>query len=34
MQKAFPGAVPEIPVNDMGAALDYYTNRLAFDVRS
>lgn len=32
MQKAFPGAVPEIPVNNMGAALDYYKNRLGFDV--
>lgn len=32
MRKTFPGAVPEIPVSDMGAALDYYKNRLGFDI--
>lgn len=32
MHKTFPGAVPEIPVSDMGAALDYYKNRLGFDI--
>ncbi|HEX7330200.1 MAG TPA: VOC family protein [Pyrinomonadaceae bacterium] len=28
----FPAAVPEIPVTDMNAALDYYQNKLGFDV--
>ena len=32
MRKTFPGAVPEIPVSDMEAALDYYKNRLGFDI--
>lgn len=32
MHKAFPGAVPEIPVSDMEAALDYYKNCFGFNV--
>lgn len=32
MHKTFPSAVPEIPVNDMEAALDYYKNCLGFNV--
>lgn len=28
----FPGAVPEIPVADMNAALDYYQNKLGFNI--
>lgn len=28
----FPSAVPEIPVSDMDAALDYYARRLGFNV--
>ena len=32
MRTTFPGAVPEIPVSDMGAALDYYENRLGFSI--
>jgi uncharacterized glyoxalase superfamily protein PhnB len=29
---SLPGAVPEIPVSDMTAALAYYRDRLGFDV--
>jgi predicted lactoylglutathione lyase len=32
MKNEFPGAVPEIPVSDMNAALDYYRDQLGFDV--
>jgi uncharacterized glyoxalase superfamily protein PhnB len=32
MHKAFPPAVPEIPVTDMNAALDYYRTCLGFTV--
>ena len=32
MKPEFPAAVPEIPVTDMNAALDYYQNKLAFNV--
>lgn len=32
MSKTLPGAVPEIPVSNMGAALDYYRNCLGFNV--
>lgn len=32
MKPDFPAAVPEIPVTDMKAALDYYRGRLGFDV--
>ncbi len=32
MNAEFPGAVPEIPVSDIGAALEYYTSRLGFDI--
>lgn len=32
MHKTFPGAVPEIPVTDTDTALDYYENRLGFDI--
>jgi uncharacterized glyoxalase superfamily protein PhnB len=32
MHKTFPGAVPEIPVSNMEAALDYYRNCLGFNV--
>ena len=28
----FPAAVPEIPVTDLNAALDYYKNKLGFDI--
>ena len=28
----FPAAVPEIPVTDMNAALDYYQHKLGFNV--
>ncbi|HEX6046859.1 MAG TPA: VOC family protein [Pyrinomonadaceae bacterium] len=28
----FPGAVPEIPVTDMNAALDYYQGKLGFNI--
>ena len=28
----FPAAVPEIPVTDMNAALDYYQRRLGFNI--
>ena len=30
--KAFPAAVPEIPVSDLQIALEYYKSRLGFDV--
>lgn len=32
MKPDFPAAVPEIPVTDMNAALDYYRAKLGFDV--
>lgn len=32
MKFEFPGAVPEIPVSDLGAALAYYENNLGFVV--
>jgi uncharacterized glyoxalase superfamily protein PhnB len=32
MNADFPGAVPEIPVSDIGAALEYYRDCLGFDV--
>lgn len=32
MNHEFPGAVPEIPVSDLNAALDYYESSLGFDV--
>ncbi|NUS61787.1 MAG: bleomycin resistance family protein, partial [Lysobacter sp.] len=32
MNRAFPGAVPEIPVGAMDAAVDYYRDCLGFDV--
>ncbi len=32
MQKSFPNAVPEIPVTDTDAALDYYEKRLGFGI--
>lgn len=32
MEKTFPAAVPEIPVNDMDAALNYYKVRLGFEI--
>jgi hypothetical protein len=32
MKSEFPGAVPEIPVRDLAAALAYYQNNLAFTV--
>lgn len=32
MKHEFPAAVPEIPVTDMNAALDYYQGKLGFDV--
>jgi hypothetical protein len=32
MNAEFPGAVPEIPVSDIGMALDYYAGRLGFDI--
>ena len=28
----FPAAVPEIPVTDMNAALDYYASKLGFNI--
>jgi len=31
-RNAFPGAVPEIPVSDMNAALDYYARALGFNL--
>ena len=32
MKSGFPAAVPEIPVTDMTAALDYYRVKLGFDI--
>jgi catechol 2,3-dioxygenase-like lactoylglutathione lyase family enzyme len=32
MNNEFPAAVPEIPVSDMNAALDYYESKLGFNV--
>ena len=32
MKNEFPAAVPEIPVTDMNAALDYYKNNLGFNI--
>ena len=32
MEHDFPAAVPEIPVTDMNAALDYYQSKLGFNV--
>ena len=32
MKHEFPAAVPEIPVTDMNAALDYYQHNLGFDL--
>jgi uncharacterized glyoxalase superfamily protein PhnB len=32
MKSEFPAAVPEIPVTDMNAALDYYANKLGFNI--
>lgn len=32
MRTKFPGAIPEIPVSDLGAALDYYDRCLGFGV--
>lgn len=32
MHRTFPSAVPEIPVSDMAAALDYYQKCLGFNV--
>lgn len=32
MKHEFPSAVPEIPVTDMDAALDYYQRQLGFNV--
>jgi predicted lactoylglutathione lyase len=32
MKHKFPPAVPEIPVSDMNAALDYYERRLGFTI--
>jgi predicted lactoylglutathione lyase len=32
MNREFPGAVPEIPVKDMNAALDYYQSKLGFSL--
>ena len=32
MKREFPAAVPEIPVTDMNAALDYYQHKLGFNV--
>ena len=32
MSDEFPAAVPEIPVTDMNAALEYYTHRLGFSI--
>ena len=32
MENEFPAAVPEIPVTDMNAALDYYANQLGFSI--
>ena len=32
MHADFPGAVPEIPVSDIDAALEYYETRFGFDI--
>lgn len=32
MKYEFPAAVPEIPVNDMDQALDYYQHKLGFSI--
>jgi len=32
MKADFPGAIPEIPVGDLDAALEYYSSRLGFTV--
>ena len=32
MNAHFPAAIPEIPVSDISAALDYYANRLGFTI--
>ena len=32
MIEKFPAAVPEIPVSDMNAALDYYESKLGFNI--
>ena len=32
MKFEFPGAVPEIPVRDLGAAAAYYENNLGFGI--
>lgn len=32
MKSEFPAAVPEIPVTDMNAALDYYERKLGFTI--
>lgn len=32
MKQEFPAAVPEIPVTDMNAALDYYQRSLGFSI--
>ena len=32
MKREFPAAVPEIPVTDMNAALEYYEHKLGFNV--
>ncbi|HVE72190.1 MAG TPA: glyoxalase superfamily protein [Thermoanaerobaculia bacterium] len=32
MKAEFPAAVPEIPVSDLDAALEYYKTRLGFDI--
>lgn len=32
MKNEFPAAVPEIPVSDMNAALDYYQHKLGFNI--
>jgi len=32
MNSKFPAAVPEIPVTDMNAALDYYERKLGFNI--
>lgn len=32
MKHEFPAAVPEIPVTDMNAALDYYASKLGFNI--
>lgn len=32
MKATFPGAIPEMPVSDLRAALDYYANRLGFTI--